>query len=349
MKAGFVPLVVGRRLRSSLPVKRPYPVRRLRLLFTTGPLFYGSINIRLFVFILFAKADILLANDLDTLPAVWLAAKLKRIPFVFDSHEYFTEVPELIHRPFVQSIWKFIEQLLLPHVEHMLTVNQEIADLFAQEYSLAPEVVMNVPLAGNESQNSSSVVLPEGAVGKTRILYQGAVNMGRGLEEMICALPFLPECFLIIAGDGDLVHKLQDLVSEKQVAEQVYFTGRLPFDQLRSLTKQADIGISLEQDLGLNYRLALPNKIFDYMQAGIPVLSSSLPVMSALVSREKIGLVISSFDPDSIRKAIHQLWPGKPLHMECSKNAKEAGLRYVWENQEERFLAVFDRALSDKN
>ena len=125
-RMGFEPLLIGRMLPESLPVERSYFTYRMKLVFRKGPLFYLGYNLRLFFYLLKSDTEVFVANDLDTLPANYLISRIKRKPLVYDSHEYFTEVPELIGRPVVRAIWKGIERLLVPQVDAAYTVPQFI-------------------------------------------------------------------------------------------------------------------------------------------------------------------------------------------------------------------------------
>ena len=134
---GFDVLLLGRKLPTSLPlIKRKYACTRFHLLFNKGPLFYAEYNIRLFLFLLFAKSDVLLSNDLDTLTANFLVSKLRNKHIVYDSHEYFTEVPELINRPKVKQIWERLEQKMLPQIKHAYTVCDSIAGIYKNKYGV---------------------------------------------------------------------------------------------------------------------------------------------------------------------------------------------------------------------
>ena len=145
---GFEVLLVGRKLKTSQPLQpRNYPTKRFKLIFQKGPLFYAEFNFRLYLFLLFSKAGIVLANDLDTLPANFLASRIKQIPLVYDSHEYFTEVPELINRPGVRKIWEWIERKTVPKVNYATTVCESIAAIYTGKYGLPFRVVRNLPAA----------------------------------------------------------------------------------------------------------------------------------------------------------------------------------------------------------
>ena len=127
LKSGYQPLLIGRVLPASLPMpERPYKSKRMHLLFTKGPFFYTEYNIRLFFYLLFHRSNALMANDLDTLLPNFIVSKLRRIPLIYDSHEYFTETPELVNRKSVQKVWKMIEAFVLNRLDRMITVNESI-------------------------------------------------------------------------------------------------------------------------------------------------------------------------------------------------------------------------------
>ncbi len=294
-KMGFEPVLVGRLLPESQSVDRPYPTHRMKLLFRKGPLFYFGYNFRLFFYLLKLAPDVLVANDLDTLPANFLVSRIRRKPLIYDSHEYFTEVPELIGRPVVRAIWTWLERMFVPKVQAAYTVCESIAEVYHDLYKVDFKVVRNLPVCSQIEKQKHQ----EKADGQPKIiLYQGAMNLGRGIEAAIRAMPFVDDAELWLVGDGDITLQLQEMVYDLEGAsgyfdKKVKFLGRLPLHQLHELTRQADLGISLEEDLGLNYRFALPNKLLciDYIQAGVPVLVSNLPEMRRVVDHYQIGAI----------------------------------------------------------
>ena len=149
-ESGFDVMLIGRKLPNSIPLQpQVYKVKRFRLWFNKGPFFYACYNLRLFWFLLFKKIDILHANDLDSLLANFLIKKIKKCELVYDSHEYFTGVPELTSRPKVQKIWKKMERNIIPHLKYCITVNQSIAQLYEEEYKVKFEIIRNIPKKSN--------------------------------------------------------------------------------------------------------------------------------------------------------------------------------------------------------
>ena len=141
---GFDIVLIGRKLKDSLPVERPYRTIRMRLLFNKSFWFYAEYNIRLFFLLFFLKKDFLLANDLDTLLPNFLIAKLFGKKLVYDSHELFTEVPELTNRPSVRNVWLHIEKSIFPKLKNVITVNQVIADIYEKKYEVPVLVIRNI-------------------------------------------------------------------------------------------------------------------------------------------------------------------------------------------------------------
>lgn len=336
---GFQVLLVGRRLPESQPLaERPYAIHRMRLIFRKGPLFYGEYNKRLLLFLLFRRFDLLLANDLDTLTANRVAGWLRRKPVVYDSHEYFTEVPELVGRPRIQSFWRWLEKHLVPGVAAACTVSSPIAEVYSRLYGIPFAVVRNLPFLRKPEKEES--VIPEVHPDLPLIIYQGALNKGRGVEKAILAMDLLPEAQLAIAGSGDLEEELQLLVAGLHL-KNVRFTGKLPPEKLWNLTRQASLGISLEEDLGLSYRYALPNKLFDYIQARIPVVVSDLPEMGRIVKDYDIGLIASSFVPEVLATTFREALFNDVLRQKWAFNLEEAAVELNWDKEKEILMRIF--------
>ncbi|SEC83392.1 Glycosyltransferase involved in cell wall bisynthesis [Tenacibaculum sp. MAR_2009_124] len=326
-------ILVGRKLPTSQPLHRNYKTKRFRLLFNNGFLFYAEFNIRLFFYLLFSKSDILLSNDLDTLLPNFIVSKLKGKKLVYDSHELFPEIPELVKRPKTKKIWESLENLLLPRLKNCYTVSQSIADYYQEKYNTHFDVVRNVP---KKVKTNKITNLPFNIKGKKVILYQGAVNLGRGLKLMIETISNLDNCIFLIVGDGDIFQNLKEFVDQKNLNAQVIFLGKLSPEELRKITPNAHLGLSIEEDLGLSYRYALPNKLFDYIQAKIPVITSNLPEMKNIVSQYSIGEVLENRTPESFAIKIKHA-----LKKDYSKNLEKAKTELTWENEEQVLIFIF--------
>lgn len=314
----------------------PFRVKRFRMIFSGKFMFYAEYNIRLFFYLFFSKADVIVANDLDTLPAAFIAARMRKRRLVYDSHEFFTEVPELTDRPFVRSCWLYIEKLLLPSLTNCYTVSSSIASAYRNIYGINMNVIRNLPyrLAGVKPVPGTS---SDGKV----IIYQGSLNIGRGLELAIRAVALMNNVRLVIVGTGDIDRDLRQMVREMKLNDRVIFEGRKTPDQLLYYTLKADAGISLEQPQGLNYIYSLPNKLFDYIQAGLPVIVSDLPEMAAVVREYGAGIVTGADDPEKLASEISTFLNNDKLIESIRHNLVKAAEELCWEREEKKLLDIY--------
>ena len=380
---GFDVLLVGRKYKNSLELERTYRFHRMRVFFEKGMFSYVEFNIRLFFFLLFKKKSILLANDLDSLLPNYLISKIQKKKLVYDSHELFLELPELINRPKKRFIWQKIESYILPKLKNTYTVCQSIADYYNDKYQTNFKVVRNVsvlveisknnietPNSKPQTSNSKTqnprlktetkeiATLPLTMTSETKskksvsslwedgrwatpktIIYQGAINVGRGLELMIDTMRYLDNCQFIIVGDGEITTKIKSLIQQKRLSNKVVLLGKKTPSELKKITPQADLGISIEEDLGLNYHFALPNKIFDYIHAEIPVLVSNLPEMKQVVLDYQIGEIIQDRNPELLAKQIQSVLDKRSDFW--TENLKKARLGLHWKNEEKVLKSIF--------
>lgn len=327
-------LLVGRKLKNSLPIHRKYKTKQFYLVFNKGFLFYAEFNIRLFFWLLFKRKNILLSNDVDTLLSNFLISKIFNIPIVFDSHELFSEVPELVNQPLIKSIWKKIEAVLIPKIQYKYTVSNSIAAYYKVNYNTSFDVIRNVPAKKKHHNILENPII----LNKQSIIYQGSLNKGRGLELMIETMLYLDNFYLYLIGDGNLTTVLNQLVTQLNLTEKVIFLGKIVPEKLVNITSQAAIGISIEEDLGLNYRFALPNKLFDYIQAKIPVLVSNLPEMKQVVNHYKIGEVLTDRNPKTVAKTVLLIYNNSNSYQ---KNLEMASQELCWELEEMKLINLF--------
>ena len=341
---GFHVLLVGRWLPECLPLNgRPYEAHRMRLLFKRGPLFYAEYNLRLFWFLLFHPAKLLVANDLDTLLANFIAHKLKRVPLVYDSHEYYTETPELINRPVVKGIWERIEKAIFPKITDIITVNDSIAKLYHKKYNKQLHVVRNIPRMPEIKTvaNRGSLGLPDD---RKIIILQGAgINIQRGAEEAVEAMEYVPNALLLIIGGGDVIESLKRQVEKSNLEKKVKFIKRLPYQDLIQHTKFADLGITLDKDTNINYRYSLPNKLFDYIHAGIPILASRLPEIARIVEGYDIGLIAENHDPKHIADLMNKMLTDEAQNKIWKNNLILAAKELNWENEEKILTELYQK------
>lgn len=341
-KMGYEVLLVGRQQRKSPPMdQRTYASHRMRLLFEKGPLFYAEYNIRLFFFLLFHRAQLLLSNDLDTALPNYFVSKMKGIPMIYDSHEYFTETPELVGRPKVQKVWKRIEGFVVPRLKEMITVCDSIADLFHEKYGVTCHVIRNIPPRASlpEKVQRSALDLPED---KHLLVLQGSgINIQRGAEELVEAMRYLDDCFLMIIGGGDVLPMLKEMVGQWHLEDRVRFLPRMPYSKMMQYTQLAEFGFVLDKDTNLNYRFCLPNKLFDFIQAGVPVVASHLVEVEKIIRKYDIGTFIADHDPKTIAETIRQGLGDEGRREVWQHGLALAAEELCWENEQQTLIEIY--------
>lgn len=341
-KCGYEVLLVGRAKRDSQVLDlRTYETHRMKLFFEKEAVFYAEFNLRLFLFLLFRKSALLISNDLDTLLPNFLISKIKRIPLVYDSHEYFTGVPELEKNHFARKLWSRIEQWIFPQLKHVFTVNQSIADIYRNQYNVDVKIVRNIPLKRENiiSKTRQELGLPEN---KKILILQGAgINVDRGVEELVQAMQWINHAVLFIIGNGDVIDDLKKLANELNLNEKVRFIKRLAYDELMHYTSNADLGLTLDKDTNMNYRFSLPNKLFDYISAGIPVLASDLIEVKRIITHYNVGEILYSHQPEIMARTIERMLNNQVKLKEYKENTKIAAPDLCWENEEKELIKVY--------
>ncbi len=344
-KLGFEVVIVGVKRKYSKPFSTSYArIKRMPLLFHKKFLFYAEYNIKLFFLLLFSRFNLLVSNDLDTLLAGHLAAFVRRKPLIYDSHEYFTGTPEIIGRPFVRNVWKWIERWLFPRQKTIITVNDSIASLYEKEYGKKLHVVRNIPpyRAPKACLPADELSLPPH---KDIILLQGSgINIDRGAEELLLAMHpryGLKNAMLLVIGSGDVLPKLKKMTEEEGLHEKVCFMDRMSHEELYEYTRYAMIGVSLDKDTNPNYRYSLPNKLFDYIMAGTPQLVSDLPEVGGIVRKYNTGMIIREHDPVHIADCLKLMFSDREQLKEWEVNCLAAARDLCWELEEQKLIVVF--------
>jgi glycosyltransferase involved in cell wall biosynthesis len=343
LNMGFEVLLVGRLLKGSLPVPH-YKHHRMKLFFTKGVAFYAAYHFRLFLFLLFKKADILVANDLDTLLPNYLISKIKGLPLVYDSHEYYTEVPELQGNPTKKKIWLGVEQFIFPKLKKVFTVNASIAKIYEEKYKVKLNVLRNVPRKSHLQLDSKATLrkqlnLPPD---KKIIIMQGSgINVSRGGEEAVEAMQFVENTLLYIIGAGDAISLLKQMVIDLKLQDTVIFIAKLPYRELLNYTACADAGLTLDKDNNLNYRYSLPNKLFDYFACGLPVIASKLVEIEKIHHQFPFGILLTEVTAQSVAAAIRSVDVNAPEYQAWLINIKKASELLCWENEEKIIEEVY--------
>jgi len=229
----------------------------------------------------------------------------------------------------------------------VITVNESIANELVRLYHIPrPTVVMNCPeyvLVLQSNRLREELTIP---VEQKIVLYQGQIAEGRGIEHLIQSIQSIPDSSLVILGEGPSLEEYRNLTISRQW-ERVYFPGKVSLADLPSYTSSADIGVLLTEDTCLSYHLSLPNKLFEYIHAGLPVVASNLPEIARVVSTHQIGEVVNPDDPKDIANAISRLLHDPTRYSQCRSNAIQAVKKFTWEQESKNLLAVYQSLEQD--
>jgi glycosyltransferase involved in cell wall biosynthesis len=346
--AGYDVTLIGRRGSKSPPLSDRsrgaaalFTQLRLRTWARRGKLFYLEFNTRLLFYLLFRKMDAVCAIDLDTVLPCYLVSLLRRVPRLFDAHELFCEMQEVVTRPFIYKVWKTIERSSLPSFPAGYTVNAWISEEFRRLYGVNYAVIRNIPLLEREPGIPNTRSFPDIPPGRF-ILYQGAVNEGRCFEYLIPAMRDVPAP-LVICGDGNFMQKARSLVRDHGLEDKVLFMGMVLPEQLPAITRSASIGITLFEKRGTSNYLSLANRFFDYMHAGIPQIAMNFPAYREINNSCPIAVLIDNADIRSISSSLNKLLNDNDLFDQLAENCKQARLIYNWQEEEKKLLDFYQQ------
>jgi len=357
--AGFRIVLVGCKMHKSIPLtNQPFNQKRLQVWFQKGKLFYIEYHIRLFFFLLFKKMDAICAIDLDTIMPCFYISTIKGIPRVYDAHELFTGLKEVVSRPKIYTFWKWVERTFVPKFKDGYTVNNFIANELQRRYGVEYIVLRNLPvmqaplpnIPGSQTSNAEGTTMIDNyplPLGKF-FLYQGAVNEGRSFETLIPAMQQV-NGKLVIIGDGNFMAETKRLIAVCKVEEKVICLGIVPPQQLRLLTPLAYYGLTLFESTGLNQYYSLANRFFDYIQAGIPQLCVAYPEYVAINNQYKIAHLISDLSPQSLSATLNKLLVDDVEYNSLRYNCEKAAKELCWQNEEAPLIAFYhDKVLASK-
>lgn len=283
------------------------------------------------------EPDICHAVDLDTL---WAAVRSagKNAKVLYESREFYTGLLALAHRPLIRNFWRFLENRLIHRVDAVVTVNEAIAEKMESIYRIRrPTVVMNLARSA-ESAEPVDLRLTCGLRAKYIIVFQGILREGQGLFNCLRIIAALPETAFVLIGDGPLKGKLERKAAELGIIERVFFAGMVPPQELPCWTAAADAGFLLLEPVSENHRLALPQKLFQYICAGVPPIVSDIPGLRQIVEGDGLGLVLESENPIQPDKVRDFLFRQKE---EARKSCLAARPKYIWENESPKLMSIY--------
>lgn len=327
--------LLGRQLFNSFELNSdlPFAQKRLKLMYNKGKLFYLFLNLRMIWYLMRSKADIICAVDVDTLIAGFVASKLKKVPLVFDAHEYYSEVPELIERKKEQRIWQRVENYIIPKLKYKYTVNDSLAKIFEEKWGGKFDVIRNLPRLKESQEHKRDTE-------KKVIIYQGAVNMGRGLSQLIDVMPKLAlrNYELHIYGDGDERRSLEWSTIDQM--DYIEFKGKRSPVELKLKTAKAFVGVNLLENKGLNYYYSLANKFWDYAAEGVPQICMNYPEYKKYNDVSEMAVLVDDLEVNTLYHAILKL-EDDSFYQRLSINAREMANKNNWDLESNKLLEFY--------
>ena len=285
------------------------------------------------------------AHDFPGLLGLRLGGVPGEIPIVYDSHELYLESGSATRMPgAVRSVLRQIEKRLARRAAGVITVNGSIAAQLTQRYGVDPVVVVNCP-AFVEVGRTGRMRAALGLANEQVVLYHGAVTSARGIETMIDALRHLPPSVVfVVLGNGSLVPYVREQQSLPELSGRLFWHPAVPQAELLSWVADADVGCILTAPTELNQVLSSPNKLYECMTAGVPVVASDFPEIRSVVLGERVGLVCDPTDPRRVAESIRELLE-RPEERAAMRQRGLAAARstYNWGAQAERLVDLYGR------
>lgn len=280
------------------------------------------------------KASIIFAEDIYTLPLVVIFGKLKRAKIYYDSRELFGYLAGLKEKKTKQLFWKWIEKLFIRKVDYVMVTGPMDGEFLKKEYDIHNIILLrNLPRYYKPELKLDLRSHLQIAKTQKIILYQGVLLKGRGIEKIFSVLNELPENVFVIVGGGEYEEHYKKLADELKIIDKVYFIGKLTQDELPKITSSADIGVALIENLSVSYYHALPNKLFEYIMADMPVIVTDLPQMKEIVENYDVGFVINPANKDELISSIRKLNEDESLYESKKQNCHKASQELNWEKE----------------
>jgi glycosyltransferase involved in cell wall biosynthesis len=344
-KAGNSICIVALGIPGDVPYEKKdeYTLHRIFIPFHSGgPLKFLHFNLKLLVFGFRKKLQIIHCHDLWVLPAAAILVFIKRCKLIYDAHEYYAGLEIFRHHKIRKKLWMITESLIVGKVDVLLTVSEPLAMLYKKRYARLKriEVIRNLPLKEKIPDNIEKL-LPLSDSRKS-ILYQGHFRPGRGLLNLIKSLHYVENAHLFLIGGGEMESELRLLVEDNALQEKVTFMGYIPTAKLIQTSRCADLGLVLFEPTSLNYSYALPNKFFEYIMAGLPVLASNIKTFEDYINKYEIGLTVDPSNVQEIAKKIMTMISDDTQMRIWQQKAVKASEELNWESEAIKMNKIYE-------
>jgi glycosyltransferase involved in cell wall biosynthesis len=279
------------------------------------------------------------AHDLNVLPTAWLASRLLRVPLVYDAHE--VSAGREGYR--ARRRWAAgLERWLMRRASASITTTGARARFFARAYGVPrPLVLQNRPryvqsIASDRLRTELNLTMPW-----LIIVYQGGLQPGRGLEGLIDAMADVAGAYLVLVGGGSQAVQLREQVQDRGLSQRVHLIPTVPLAALPDYTASADIGVQPIENTCINHFTTDSNKLFEYINAGLPIVASALPEISRVVRDYDVGILVKPGSVEALAEALRTLVQDPQRHARLAANACNAAETLNWEDQEQSLVTLY--------
>ncbi len=335
-----------------VPIPESVTLRRLPRPGGRGPLFFRQVTSVFSQALSNVDADLIHASDLYALAACRRRADALGCALTYDAREYYPHVAGTVGKPWARWWWRRLERTHIRRADQVFTVSDSIADALASDYGISrPVVVHNAPPRStptiDTASNAGSLASMIDGTGPI-VLHLGQMKAHRGCEALVRAMRELPDARLVFLGYGEERARLEELSESLSLSSRVFFRDPVPPDHIRSTIKDAAIGVTMLEDTCLNHRFALPNKLFDYIHAGIPVLGAKLKEVKDIVEGHGIGMTAPPDDPSAIASAIREMLD-PDRQAAWRSQLPSAAETFAWESASQRLIVGTARAIDGRH
>jgi glycosyltransferase involved in cell wall biosynthesis len=291
--------------------------------------------------------DLVIAHDFETLPPGSAAARRAGARLLYDAHEIAADMALALPRTRLgRRRLMLMEHRLARRANAVVTVSDSMAEVLSERYGIHPAVVRNVPRRRTSAGSSRAWLRNAGVPDEAQVvLYSGGMLEQRGLDAVVQAMAAVPDAWLVFLGPGDpgYIARLRTVADQAGVADRFRIVPPVAPEEVTAHCAAADVGVVAIRPTSLNNWLALPNKVFDYLAAGLPVVTVDFPELQRLVDEHGIGRTYAADDPASLAAAITAVLR-QPAELRF--NATQAGAQLTWEREQLAYLEAVERALS---
>jgi glycosyltransferase involved in cell wall biosynthesis len=314
------------------PYIRVIQLRKTRF----SALFYLRFAVSIYFQLMKNRFDLFIASDFYSLLFCTAAARFRKARLIYDSREITSELPAFHDKPFLKRVVLWVERACIPRASCVLSTGEMDSAVLKEKFGIRkPVLLRNLPRMQKGAPAISFLNRFPTRVRKV-LVYQGILVPGRGIETALAVLKKLPEYGLVLLGGGELGSYYHDMVQGSGVAERVLFAGKVPQRELLQHTAGCDVGLSLIDNICDNNYYALPNKLFEYVMAGLPVIVTELPQMKAVVEDYRIGAVVPERNPQAVANVLLKWDKSESEFRALKRHCRKASLDLNWEKEFEK-------------